>query len=117
MVNKKGISTLEGEWRLVPEGDMFCIENAENNKVLSLASNSEEETEVKEMFRDNKLRQLWKIGTPNEEGFFTITEAFSNKVLIGIGAELKIDGKLLIELCFYFIFFKLKILKKAYKIS
>ena len=76
---------------------MFCIENAENNKVLSLASDSEEETEVKEMFRSNKLRQLWKIGTPNKEGYFTITEALSKKVLVGNGDDLKIDGKLVIE--------------------
>ena len=73
------------------------LSNTENNKVLSLASDSGDEIEVKEMFRSNELRQLWKVGTPNEEGYFIITEALSEKVLVGNGDDLKIDGKLVIE--------------------
>ena len=60
--------------------------------LFHIASDSQEETEVKEMFRSYELRQLWKIGPPNEEGFFIITEASSKKVLIGDGDDLKIDG-------------------------
>ena len=48
---------------------------------------------VKERIRDEKFKQLWKIGTPNEEGFFIITEVSTKKVLTGDRTGLKIDGK------------------------
>ena len=95
LVNKKSTSTIKGEWKFVPEGETFCIENTENNKVLSLASDSGDEIEVKEMFRSNDLRQFWKIGIPNEEGYFNIIEALSSKALTGEGDGLKIDGRLI----------------------
>ena len=98
LVNKKSTSTIKGEWIFVPEGENFCIENTENNKVLSLASDSGDEIEVKEMFRSNELRQLWKIGIPNEEGYFNIIEASSSKALTGEGDGLKIDGRLILQL-------------------
>ena len=51
------------------------------------------QNKVKESIRDEKLRQLWKIGTPNEEGFFIITEISTKKVLTGDRNGLKIDSK------------------------
>ena len=72
--------------------------------LFHIASDSQEETEVKEMFRSYELRQLWKIGPPNEEGFFIITEASSKKVLIGDGNDLKVDGNFSTDLNNYFSF-------------
>jgi len=96
LVNKKGITALEGECKVVPHGAMFYIENALNNKVLSTRRNSRlsesYQNKVKESIRDEKLRQLWKIGTPNEEGFFIITEISTKKVLTGDRNGLKIDN-------------------------
>ena len=113
LVNKKSTSTIKGEWKFVPEGETFCIENTENNKVLSLASDSGDDIEVKEMFRSNELRQLWKIGPPNEEGFFIITEASSKKVLIGDGDDFKIDGNFAKKL--FLLLFSLKYFRNISK--
>ena len=73
---------------------MFYIEN-HYKEVLSLANDYDGDNRVKLKFKDSKLKQLWKIETPNEEGFFNITELLSNKVLSANTASLEIDGKCL----------------------
>ena len=74
LINKKGEWHSNDDWRFVPEQTMFYIENISNDKVLSVATENNCETEVKEMSRDNKLKQLWKLEPPNEEGFFNVSE-------------------------------------------
>merc|ERR1711976_601344 len=83
--------------KFVPEGELCFIQNIERSKVLSLVSDKEEETSVTEMFMEPKgLKQLWQIGTPNEDGFFTITEPLSKKVLHASGtSKLKINDPLI----------------------
>ena len=96
LINQKGEWKSNVEWKFVPEGELCFIQNIERSKVLSLVSDKEEETSVTEMFMEPKgLKQLWQIGTPNEDGFFTITEPLSKKVLHASGtSKLKIDGTL-----------------------
>ena len=66
------------------------------NKVLSVALEYDADTEVKEMVKGDKNyppNQLWKIETPNEEGFFNIIANLNNKVLSANKTSLVIDGK------------------------
>ena len=81
--------------------------------LFHIASDSQEETEVKEMFRNNEFRQLWNIGPPNEEGFFIITEASSKKVLIADGDDFKIDGNFAKKL--FLLLFSLKYFRNISK--
>ena len=96
LINQKGEWKSNVEWKFVPEDELYFIQNIEGNKVLSLASDKQEETCVTEMFMEPKrLKQLWQIATPNEDGFFMITEPSSKKVVHAIGSsKLEIDGTL-----------------------
>ena len=95
LINKKGFHLWQSndDWRFVPEGTMFLIQNIANDKVLSVTNENEWDSEVKEMSRDDKLKQLWKFEPPNEEGFFNILESLSNKVLSANTKSLELDGK------------------------
>ena len=97
LINKKGFHLWQSndDWRFVPEGTMFYIQNIANNEVLSVAAENDWENEVKEMPKDDRLyhKQLWKFELPNEEGFFNVVEPLSNKVLSANTKSLELDGK------------------------
>ena len=75
---------------------MFYIENLSKNKVLGITGHA---VNVESMLQ-NDARQMWKKGETNDEGYFTLINPRSKKVLtalsaqsLGIGGMLKKSNK------------------------
>jgi len=74
LLNKlKGFKT-EDIWTTIAEGQMVYIENKTKNEVLTV-----EENKVKLV--DNKGGCLWNKGTPDQDGWYTLTWGPTNQIL------------------------------------
>ena len=77
------------EWKLVPKGTMFFIENtSKGDTVLDVWANEE----VKD---DNKDNQLWIKGEEDDKGYFTLKNYESSKFLSFRGNQVAVRGNYL----------------------
>ena len=90
LINKEGIWKSNDSWVFKPkDDDLIYIENTSKTKVL--------ETFVDEViladFQEDKAEQLWKKGTPDAEGFFTLENSEMPKFITAISESgLEIQG-------------------------
>ena len=91
MRNKANIWKSNDTWRFKPE-DLVYIEDISNDQVLTITN---ENIVKKEIMMQNDARQIWKKGEVDKEGYFTISDRHSKKVLTAVSAQsLIIDGNI-----------------------
>ena len=89
LINRRNLWKSNDEWNLRDEGETFYIDNTSRKKVL--AANNEEVKEENIVQED--VRQMWVKGVTNSEGFFTLINPQSQKVLTAISVDsLKMEG-------------------------
>ena len=89
MINRRNLWKSNDEWNLRDEGEIFYIDNTSRKKVL--AANNDIVNE--ENFVQEDVRQMWVKGVTNSEGFFTMINPQSQKVLTAISVDsLKMEG-------------------------
>ena len=90
LTNKANFWKSDDKWVFKTQGSLIYVENTSKNKVLSISDNG-----VTEMpFVQNDDRQMWKIGEPNREGYFTITNPRTSKSLTAnMAKKLFLKGK------------------------
>ena len=87
--NKANIWKSNDTWRFKPE-DLVYIEDISNDQVLTITN---ENIVKKEIMVQNDARQIWEKGEVDKEGYFTISDRHSKKVLTAVSAQsLIIDG-------------------------
>ena len=91
MRNKANIWKSNDTWRFKPE-DLVYIEDISNDQVLTITN---ENIVKKEIMMQNDARQIWEKGEVDKEGYFTISDRHSKKVLTAVSAQsLIIDGNI-----------------------
>ena len=89
--NKANIWKSNDTWRLKPE-DLVYIEDISNDQVLTITN---ENIVKKEIMMQNDARQIWEKGEVDKEGYFTLSDRHSKKVLTAVSAQnLIIDGNI-----------------------
>ena len=91
--NKANIWQSNDDWKLETIDQSIYIENMSNRTVLGI-----EKTDIviAENFDQYKFGEAWIKGEPDKEGFFTLTNMKSRKLLTAISAQLlKVMGKFL----------------------
>ena len=89
--NKANIWKSNDTWRFKPE-DLVYIEDISNDQVLTITN---ENIVKKEIMMQNDARQIWKKSEVDKEGYFTLLDRHSNKVLTAVSAQnLIIDGNM-----------------------
>ena len=93
LINKEGLWTSDDDWEVLEKEDTkIYIANISNHKVLSAKHNSVKEKVIEQ---DNP-GQIWKKGVPNNEGYFTLTNVTSPKVLTASPAK-KLEVRAIIK--------------------
>ena len=77
MINKADVWQSNDKWELKKDDSTCYIMNASENKVLS----TENGQVNMEAIGINDERQIWEKGEANDEGFFTLTNTDTEKVL------------------------------------
>ena len=77
MINKAEVWQSTDKWELQNDGSTCYIKNVSEDKVL----HTENGQVNLEAFGLNDGRQMWEKGEPNDEGFFTLTNPDTEKVL------------------------------------
>ena len=77
LINRANIWHSSNEWNFQEEGDIIIIENTSNGKVLGIKDSNEVSMEE----ANNTAKQLWKKEDSKIEGFFTLKNSKSHKVL------------------------------------
>ena len=100
LMNKSNIWKSKDRWNLKSEGSMVLIENVSENKVITRKENVVSE----EVLVLNNVSQMWENGVPDNEGFFTLTDPDSEKVLTATTSNcLVMSGKqTLSDITFHF---------------
>ena len=82
LVNKTNLWQSDDDWifRHNADGTIY-IENVSKNTVLGT---TEDDDVIEEILEENNLGQLWKQGKPTKEGFFTLENSYSEKVMTAI---------------------------------
>ena len=81
-------------WRFKPE-DLVYIEDISNDQVLTITN---ENIVKKEIMMQNDARQIWEKGEVDKEGYFTMSDRHSKKVLTAVSTQnLIIDGNRLLS--------------------
>ena len=89
LINKAGKWRSNSGWQLPPEGSAGYIINLNTNMSLNIVNRKE----IIEEYLDNTPRQNWNIGKADREGYFTITNPASGKVLTANSKDrLTIEG-------------------------
>ena len=91
-MSKANVWQSNNQWNLTTndDGTLINIKNADTEKVLGI----DDFKVIEEDFVQCKLSQLWKKGQPNNEGYFTLQNAESSKVMTAISrSSLEIKGK------------------------
>ena len=85
-----------GKWNFKTKDELIYIENDSYNKVFG-TSNGAKVIEVE--YEEGKTEQLWKIGKPNAEGYFTLENYKVPKLLTATVNEysLRIEGNFQLE--------------------
>ena len=96
-INKANIWQSDDEWKLLAINDgtstSIYIANMSNNTVLGIEKS---DTVVAENFDQYKFEEAWIKGEPDNQGFFTLTNMKSRKILTAISTQiLKVIGKFL----------------------
>ena len=80
------------QWDFKPKGDLIYIENISKTKVLGTTNHSRV---ILENFEADKPGQLWKIGDPNAEGYFTLENHKVPKAISATSStSLELKGKI-----------------------
>ena len=94
--NKANIWQSNDDWKLETIDQSIYIENMSNHTVLGIEKT---DTVIAEDFDQYKFGEAWIKGEPDNEGFFTLTNMKSRKLLTAISAQiLKVMGKFLTSL-------------------
>ena len=89
--NKANIWQSNDNWKLETINQSIYIENMSNHTVLGIAKT---DTVIAEDLDQYKFGEAWIKGEPDNEGFFTLTNMKSRKLLTAISAQiLKVMGK------------------------
>ena len=107
-INKANVWQSDDEWKLLTINDgtstSIYIANLSNNTVLGIENF--DDTVVAKNFDQYKFEEAWIKGEPDNQGFFTLTNMKSRKILTAISAQiLKVIGKFLKNTCVIFGFF------------
>ena len=90
--NKAGIWKSADLWIFTPKGNETIIENNSTTMVLGATSDGEV---IQEILVEGKPDQLWKIGVPDAEGYFTLQNSGVPKVLTAMSeSSLEIKGNI-----------------------
>ena len=83
-------------WIFKPkDDDLICIENTSKAKVLGATSDGKV---IQEILAESKPDQLWKIGVPDAEGYFTLQNFGEPKALTAISeSSLEIKGNMILR--------------------
>ena len=97
-INKANVWQSDDEWKLLTINDgtstSIYIANMSNNTVLGIDPFSD--TVIAKNFDQYKFEEAWIKGEPDNQGFFTLTNMKSRKILTAISAQiLKVIGKFL----------------------
>ena len=98
LMNKAEVWESTDAWNLIPnnEGTLFYITNTSDNDLVLARSNDEVIPKVKSLDDDNK--QLWIKGEDDPDGFFTLENVDSAKVLTATSAsDLRTKGMQLLQ--------------------
>jgi len=74
LVNKTGMYETDDIWTMIPEGRMAYIQNQTQNQVLT-----NDDGKVEMTF--DRVSQLWDMGRPDDEGYFTLTWGPTHEIL------------------------------------
>ena len=93
LINKAVVWKSKSKWKFrnVTKTKVY-VENISNKSVLGV----DEKTAEEEILLENNSGQIWDIGTPSKDGYFTLTNTLTNKLLTASSAfklELKGDIK------------------------
>ena len=93
MINKANLWKSNDKWNFTPKG---YIENTTNKKVFE---NSDDNKVNEEAFDEDRPQQCWIKGEADSDGYFTITNSDSKKVLTStlknnLEVLLEVKGKL-----------------------
>ena len=105
LVNKDAFWKPKEEWniRKAPtRGSLKKIEN-QNQKVLGIPENNEEGNLAEERYNKDKEGQLWKKGTADDNGYFTLKNKKSSEFLAADAdsdSGFKVKGNMINFLCF-----------------
>ena len=92
MKNKSNIWTSDDEWIIKNQGKLVYIQNISKLKALATTYDGKV---IEEEFTEEKFGQLWIKGEPNNEGYFTLRNPQSKKVMTAISATgLEMKGNL-----------------------
>ena len=83
LTNKANHWQSKDEWNLESVGTSVYIKNISNNTVLATA---EDDIVIEEDLKQNDMKQMWKKGTADYEGYFAIKNYHSQKVMAAIPA-------------------------------
>ena len=88
--NKEGVWKSVDSWIFTRKGNDTVIANNSTTKVLEATSDGKV---IQEILVEGKPDQLWKIGVPDAEGYFTLQNFGEPKVLTAISeSSLEIKG-------------------------
>ena len=91
MTNQAGIWQSKHPWNFTEIGQNIRIENPSTNKTLFVLENSTAVNETS--LAKNHCDLMWIKGVPNQEGYFTLTDSKTKKVLTAINStSLEIKG-------------------------
>ena len=83
--NKAGLWKSVDSWSFKTKNDdLISIENTSKTKVLEATSDSKV---IEEAFVEGKADQLWIKGEPDADGYFTLTNSETEKVLTAISSD------------------------------
>ena len=93
LISKAKLWTSKDDWDLIVDETSVCIQNKTTEKVLTITDSGGEVTE--DTMVPFKSSQMWAKGEPNKDGYFTLTNIDSGKVLTTNSASsLTIEGKI-----------------------
>ena len=80
------------KWKVTSKDKLIYIQNNSNNKVLGTGNCAKI---IEEDLEEGKPEQLWKVGKPNAEGYFTLENFKVPKLLTATSSPsmLRIEGK------------------------
>ena len=84
--NKEGLWTSDDLWNFKSKNNtfFFYIENTSKTKVLEATSDGKV---IQEDFVEDKAEQLWIIGWPDAQGYFTLENSGVSKTLTAISKK------------------------------
>ena len=83
--------TSDDEWNFMTKDDLIYIENISKSKVLGITHDGRV---IEEDFVEDKPGQLWKRGKSNADGYFSLENSDTPKVITAISpSRLEVKGK------------------------